>query len=127
MTKRQIFFFYEEVGWFIIFLANTVASARLYVADVPPHHATLLQLSLFFGLVYLPWQTLHVHSIVTRAATAPLQPVVSVACNLRSALFDYHVTTEGEKWGGVIGVMWMAAYWALLVPPWLYYTTVTLV
>ena len=30
------------------------------------------------------------------------------------------ITTRSEAWGGVIGMMWMAAYWAILIPVWIY-------
>ena len=30
------------------------------------------------------------------------------------------LTTKSEAWGGVIGMMWMAAYWAILIPVWIY-------
>jgi len=29
--------------------------------------------------------------------------------------------TDAESWGGIVGVIWMTAYWATLLPMWVYY------
>ena len=39
---------------------------------------------------------------------------------LKKAIKIKILTTKSEAWGGVIGMMWMAAYWAILIPVWIY-------
>ena len=29
-------------------------------------------------------------------------------------------TSESQAWGGLVGVIWMTAYWATLMPVWVY-------
>ena len=76
LTKRLKLYFYEELGWLIIFLANTAASAFLYArADTPAGRLILLQLNLLFGAGYLPWQVFHLRSLRGEARAGPGTPV----------------------------------------------------
>jgi hypothetical protein len=121
LTKQTRLYFYEELGWFVIFAANTVASAYL-LASLPSSElgdaAILLRLSLGFGLFYLPWQVLHLRSLVREAgaevAAAPWR------VGLRDSLYQRNPRTDAAAWGGIIGLTWMVAYWASLIPLWLY-------
>jgi hypothetical protein len=36
-----------------------------------------------------------------------------------------NLTVQPEAWGGVIGMMWMIAYWATLIPSWIYLIVLT--
>ena len=57
LTRRALLYFYEELGWAIIFAANTVASAYLFWSVGKAGSGEfLLRLNLLFGVVYLPWQ-----------------------------------------------------------------------
>jgi len=68
LTKRLDLYFYEELGWLVIFFANTVASAFLYATgDTPGDGLTLLRLNLIFGAAYLPWQVLNLRSLRAEA------------------------------------------------------------
>jgi hypothetical protein len=68
LTEQFEFYFYEELGWAFIFAANTVASAYLYLTlgGLGGKNVVLL-LNLLFGVVYLPWQTLHLASLRAEA------------------------------------------------------------
>ena len=60
LTGRLMLYFYEELGWALIFAMNTVASVCLYrSADAFVDGQILLGLNLVFGAVYLPWQFFH--------------------------------------------------------------------
>ncbi|MEE3330029.1 MAG: hypothetical protein VX246_04090 [Myxococcota bacterium] len=67
-TERLTLYVYEELGWLVMFVANTVASAYLYatVEGLGPREI-LLQLNLLFGVFYLPWQVVHLHALRTDA------------------------------------------------------------
>ncbi len=49
----------------------------------------------------------------------PLTRQVIASC-LHRALYEHHRATDAESWGGLLGLSWMAGYWATLVPTWLY-------
>lgn len=121
LTKRLDLYFYEELGWFIIFFANTAASAFLYFAtDVPVEGHFLLILNLFFGAGYLPWQVIHLRSLHAEAgvgvATEPER--ASWRQGLHEAMQQRNRRTDARAWGGTIGLTWMVAYWATLIPWW---------
>jgi hypothetical protein len=40
---------------------------------------------------------------------------------LYKAIQVKNVTTQSQAWGGLIGMMWMVAYWASLLPIWIYF------
>ncbi len=132
LTGRLALYFYEEVGWFLIFAANTVASAYLYFAvEVPGDREVLLQLNLLFGVFYLPWQCIHLHALRSDALdndsayTADPEPLSArVASHLRQSLHERKRATDAASWGGVVGLVWMIAYWATLIPAWVHWVVV---
>ena len=122
-TRRLGFYFYEELGWLIIFAANTLASAFLLasVADLGGGR-TLILLNLAFGAVYLPWQLFHLQSLRTEVTPGS----VPFTDGLRDAIAERNRRTDAASWGGFIGLTWMVAYWASLIPLWTYTIAVVL-
>jgi len=126
LTGRLSLYFYEELGWAVIFVANTIASAFLYASiDALGGRETLLQLNLLFGLVYLPWQFIHLRALradaLKRDGTAERPTDITrefVANNLRRSFHERNRTTDAASWGGLVGLTWMTAYWATLIPMW---------
>ena len=125
LTKRLDLYFYEELGWLIIFVANTTASAFLYAAiDTPGDGLILLRLNLLFGAVYLPWQVFHLRSLRTEARVAPgtgSAAPVGWREGLRDSIRERNRRTDARAWGGLIGLTWMVAYWASLIPLWVHH------
>ncbi len=125
LTRRLDLYFWEELGWFLIFVANTVASAYLLATSEGLGDArTLLVLNVVFGAGYLPWQVLHLRSLLREASDgrggdAPAR--VGLALGLREAIALRTPRTDAAAWGGTIGITWMLAYFALLIPPWVTY------
>jgi hypothetical protein len=126
LTGRHSLYFYEELGWGVIFVANTASSAFLYgtVASLGAGEL-LLQLNLLFGLVYLPWQVVHLRALrgdARKQAHESQTPVTGplVASRLRRALHEWKETTDAASWGGLVGLTWMTAYWATLIPMWVH-------
>lgn len=132
LTGRLALYFYEEIGWAIIFVANTVTSAYLYSAGSTVNGGeTLLQLNLAFGLVYLPWQFNHLRVLYMDAqanpeAAPPPNAQGESAGGFHDSLFVWNRRTDADSWGGFVGLTWMATYWATLIPPWLYYIVTVL-
>lgn len=130
VTRRIGLYFFEELGWFVIFAANTIASAALY-ADLgaKPDPGSLLLLNLVFGALYLPWQILHLRSLrieamvdagrTESAASVPWQQ------GLRDSIHERNPRNDAASWGGAIGLTWMVAYWASLIPLWVHHVAVT--
>jgi hypothetical protein len=116
---RSSLYFWEELGWFVLFAANTVASVLLWLSM--DEARLLLGLNLVFGTLYLPWQTLHLRSILARASEEDPATAHHVWTEgLRRALLERNRSVDAEAWGGPIGLMWMTAYWATLIPLWVY-------
>ena len=132
-TGRLRLYFYEEIGWANIFVANTIASAWLYLTvDSLGAGETLLQLNLLFGLFYLPWQAVHLRSLLvdarSREATDEAQERVSsqlISSCLGRSIHETNRSTSAEDWGGLVGLTWMTAYWATLIPLWVHRIVVT--
>ena len=82
-----IFFRLLKLGAFLdlYFLANTIALS----SDSMDVHI-VIPAQILFGLVYLPWQSIHVRNR----------------------------TSDAAAWGGLVGLTWMASYWATLIPMW---------
>jgi hypothetical protein len=121
LTGRLALYFYEELGWALIFAANTVASAYLCLrADVPVSHPLLLQLNLLFGAVYLPWQFFHLRMLQANARRSSYSRVHH---GLRHAMLVRNRRTDAKSWGGPVGLSWMIGYWATLIPVWVYCIT----
>jgi hypothetical protein len=129
LTEQFEYYVYEELGWAFIFAANTIASAYLYLTvGVVGGRRVLLLLNLLFGVLYLPWQAVHLASLradAIRNASVHKESLVPtsrrVADGLRRALQVKDSRTDADSWGGVIGLTWITAYWATLIPIWMYY------
>lgn len=125
LTKRLDLYFYEELGWLIIFAANTTASGFLLAtAHVPGDGLILLKLNLLFGAGYLPWQVFHLRSLRAEARGNPevgSEVTTPWRVGLRHSIVQRNRRTDAGAWGGVIGLTWMVAYWASLIPVWVYY------
>ena len=120
LTERFELYVYEESGWFLIFAANTIASAYLYwSAGASGGREILLELNLLFGVLYLPWQVLHVKSL--RANAMKNRTSTRWSRGLQRAIRVKNRRTDADSWGGFIGLTWMTAYWATLIPIWTYY------
>lgn len=129
LLGRLSLYVYEELGWAVIFLANTIASTFLLLTlDVDGGRLILLQLSLGFGAVYLPWQGIHLNALRRNAANhqgvsdddvAPLTSQLILG-NLKRAYSQRNRSTDAGAWGGWVGLTWMTAYWASLIPLWVY-------
>jgi hypothetical protein len=125
-TRRLVLYYYEELGWAVIFAANTIASAYLYATvDTLGDGGSLLVLNLLFGLVYLPWQFIHVRGLRadarTGAETAEPAGRVTwdvVANGLGESIRVRNRRTDAGAWGGLVGLTWMVSYWATLIPLW---------
>ncbi|MAI79893.1 MAG: hypothetical protein CL917_13185 [Deltaproteobacteria bacterium] len=118
LTKNLRLYFYEEIGWFIIFLANTGASLFLYLRTETSEAATiLLLLNLLFGVGYLPWQILHLRSLRTESREGT-PDTTHWKTGLTNAIRQRTQSTQSSDWGGTIGLTWMVAYWVTLIPIW---------
>jgi hypothetical protein len=133
ITGNFIFYFWEELGWEFIFAANTIVSAylRWTLPNVGPA-AILLDISLLFGLFYLPWQVIHLKVELTDARKTP--PVDragrSLVAYLRDGLVrsirERHPTNETAAWSGLVGLTWMTGYWATVIPLWVHRVVVVM-
>ncbi len=129
LTEQFELYYYEELGWALIFVANTIASAYIYLtAHALGGREVLLQLNLLFGIVYLPWQVIHLSSLRASARrnsgrTGAGSPPISMrlATGLKRAVRVKTRRTDADSWGEFIGLTWMTAYWATLIPMWVYY------
>ena len=96
LTGRLWLYFYEELGWAVIFGANTIASAHLLLTgDDLGGREVLLWLNLLFGLFYLPWQAVHLRVLRGNAkrseSSGPSPPVTRqlVASHLHRSLYEW--------------------------------------
>ena len=125
LTERLGLYYYEELGWALIFVANTIASAYLYLTvHALGGREVLLRLNVLFGIVYLPWQVIHLASLRANARRTSGKAGAgspSVLTGLKRAVRVKTRRTDSGSWGGFIGLTWMTAYWATLIPVWVYY------
>jgi hypothetical protein len=129
LTEDLKHYYYEELGWALIFVANTIASAYLYMTvGALGDREGLLKLNLLFGVVYLPWQIIHLSSLRADARrdsgrTEAGSPSIwlRLESGLKRAVQVKTIRTDADSWGGLIGLSWMTAYWATLIPMWVYY------
>lgn len=128
LTGNLSLYFYEELGWWAIYAANTLASAYLYAAiDSFGGRELLLLLNMGFGAVYLPWQFFHLRALrrdarrQARSTGAPSRVTWSALYSgLRQSIYVKRKTSESLAWGGMVGMVWMAGYWATLIPMWVF-------
>jgi len=126
LTARLMLYFYEEMGWAIIFAANTIASTYLYLTLRALGDAEfLIYLNLLFGLVYLPWQFIHLKVLLldARRGSKRLRRGTWVTWELLGegitrSLRVRNQTSDASRWGRLLGLTWMACYWATLIPMW---------
>jgi hypothetical protein len=129
LTEQFELYYYEELGWALIFVANTIASAYLYLTvGALGGREVLLQLNVLFGIMYLPWQVIHLTILRATARrnsgkTEAGSPSISMrlATGLKRAVRVKTRRTDADSWGGLIGLTWMTGYWATLIPMWVYY------
>jgi hypothetical protein len=122
LSGRLALYFYEELGWAVIFAANAAASAYLYFEAGSRGPAVLLQLSLVFAMFYLPWQVLHLRML---RADAGHSSVDRTLVGLRAAIGVRNRRTDAKAWGGLLGLSWMFGYWATIMPAWIFTIVVT--
>ena len=128
LVGKQKLYFYEELGWGVIFVILTVLSAILYwTLDNLYGLKLLLQLNLIFGAVYLPWQLIHLSILRARAKYQKINKNYHVDLSrgvlikgLYKSIRIKNPTTRSDAWGGVFGMTWMISYWAALIPTWIY-------
>jgi hypothetical protein len=126
LTGRLALYFWEELGWAVLVAANAVASAGLYPARHELGDAgVLLSINLLFGLVYLSWQVANLRLQIAdaRRAGETLWPTTDVSREalregLRRSIHERNPTTDATAWGGLVGLLWMAGYFATLIPMW---------
>jgi hypothetical protein len=122
LTGQFRYYIYEELGWLFIFIANTAASAYLYATtDAHGGRQVLLLLSLIFGIAYLPWQYVHLAVLRVHEEAGGVPVTEGIAHGLKRAIELKNRRTDGESWGGIVGLIWMVGYWATLIPAWLFY------
>ena len=128
ITGRLMLYFYEEIGWFIIYSINTIVSVYLFITiDNFVGRELLIQLNLLFGVLYLPWQLIHLRSLLLDAnkesRNLGLQVGINWSTLIRGLDQSIHIknkTTQFKAWGGLVGISWMTAYWASVIPVWVY-------
>ena len=123
LTGKLNLFFYEEIGWGLVYTMNTITSAYLYLTvDNFGGRGILIQLNLLFGLVYLPWQLVHLRELRLDAQGEVFTAMTwkSLARGLNKAIYVKNQTSDSKSWGGLVGIIWMTAYWATLIPMWAY-------
>jgi hypothetical protein len=133
LLRRERYYYFEELGWFIIFVLNTAISiVLLFYSSGYQEYKTLIHINLIFGILYLPWQIIHLKSISSRIEKYRSMNIVDeifsinlVLTNLKKSIFERVKTTEPELWGGLVGLSWMVSYWIILIPIWFYYILLT--
>ncbi|MFL2900580.1 MAG: hypothetical protein ACJZ62_02650 [Candidatus Pelagibacterales bacterium] len=128
LIKYERFYFYEELGWFIIFLLNSICSIILLNSNISSDHNVLIILNIIFGILYLPWQVFHLKSILDRIkGNNDIQNqsmqfnIEKMKIELNNAFHERKVSYEQSDWGRVVGIMWMYGYWILIIPIWVFY------
>ncbi len=120
LLGRPLLYFAEELCWAVLFAVHTGASAALLLSEHEFGGASaLLTWNAVFGALYLPWQALHLRSLLRAARAAPAGRALRLREGLRRALFTRNPSTRAEDWGGAIGLSWMVGYFATVVPIWM--------
>jgi hypothetical protein len=125
LGERFQLYFYEELGWMFMYMENTLASAYLLLtADLPDGGALLLQWNLLFGVLYMPFQVANLRAVHvqarTQGAVAAPWTLQRLAVGVQRSVRVKNRRTDGASWGGIVGVMWMTGYWAMVLPLWVY-------
>ncbi len=127
LTGNLKLFLYEELGWALIYSANTIASAYLFATvDYFDGRELLIQLNLIFAAVYLPWQFIHLRDLRSNARSQgntrfeSSLTVNTLVKGLQRSIRLKNQTSDSQAWGGLIGAIWMTAYWATLIPMWVF-------
>jgi hypothetical protein len=128
LTKQLKLFYYEELGWAFIYMANTVATIYLYLTVASfGGRGLLLAYNLIFGVVYVPWQFIHLYSLYADARQRQDEDGAQTAVSWQSlgkglhrSIYVKNPTTTSQAWGGFMGIIWMTSYWATLIPLWAY-------
>jgi hypothetical protein len=121
LTWRLELYFVEELGWLLIFAANTAAAAYLYLTtDVSGGRQALLVTSLVFGAGYLPFQLIHLRGLRAAASKSGSAHSRRLAEGLKQSILIKDRRTDAAAWGGWVGLLWMTGYWATLIPVWVY-------
>lgn len=121
LTGRLELYFVEELGWLLIFTANTTAAAYLYLtSDVHGGRQALLVTSLVFGAGYLPFQLIHLRGLRAAATTSGSAKSRRLAEGFKQSILLKNRRTDAAAWGGWVGPLWMTGYWATLIPAWVY-------
>ena len=125
LGERFQLYFYEELGWIFMYVENTLVSAYLLLtADLPAGGTLLLQWNVVFGVPYVPFQVANLRAVWVQArkqgAAAAPWTLERLATGARRAIQVKNRRTDGESWGGIVGVMWMTGYWAVVLPLWVY-------
>jgi len=127
-TGRSRFYFYEEFGWALIYGINTITSYYLYLTE---NHSGagefFILLNLLFGAGYIPWQIVKLRSLHSTALVQELNEnndnIISrllIVDGLKESIRIKNQTADYKSWGGLSGMIWMTAYWATLLPVWVY-------
>ena len=121
LTGRLGLYFVEELGWLLIFSANTAAAAYLYLtADAHGGRQALLLTSLVFGAGYLPFQLIVLRGLRAAATESASSETRRLVEGLKQSIRPKNRRTDAAAWGGWVGLLWMTGYWATLIPAWMY-------
>jgi len=127
LTGRLELYFVEELGWLLIFAANTAAAAYLYLTtDAHGGRQALLVTSLVFGAGYLPFQLIHLRGLRAAATKSGSAQSRRLAEGVKQSIPVKSRRTDAAAWGGWVGVLWMIGYWATLIPVCVYCNVVVL-
>jgi hypothetical protein len=125
LTGRLALYFWEEFGWAILIAVNAVASAGLWsTRDALGAAGVFLRINVLFAIVYLSWQVpnLRLQVADARRAGERLLPATlswkRLGEGLQRSIHERNRTTDATAWGGLVGLTWMAGYFATLLPMW---------
>jgi hypothetical protein len=134
LTEQPKFYYYEQLGWVFIFVANAIASAYLYLTvGTLGGRGVLLQLNVLFCIVYVPSQIIHLNTLHLSTLRASAKSdsgrtgadspsiLTRLGTGLKRAVRVKTRRTDADSWCGLIGLSWMTGYWGSLIPMWVYY------
>lgn len=109
--------FWEEVGWAVIFILNTIVS---WWGRADPRYAGHVHISLVYACLFLPYHFgLHLPALYRSRAEELNTGVRTVLSwkGLHRAATVRMPTRNLADFGGFVGAVWMVGYWVLL-PLW---------